>query len=252
MSFNGKKVVITGAGREFGQTLTIIFAKLGAELFISARSVEKADESAEMIKELVPSAQVSTFGVDVTKAEQIVEFSKGVEQVTDAIDILINNASYWLEGDIYEVTDEDIVESVNSTATGSILMTKHFMPLLKRSNSPDIVFINSTAGLPQNTSPGINDAFSAAKASQAAFADGLRHRSKGTGIRVITIYPPNFDNTSPLNETEWNERRDHTEWRYLTTRNVAECVQFALNQDRICSIDKIVLGNNNPSSTGVL
>lgn len=126
------------------------------------------------------------------------------------------------------------------------------MPLLKCSNTPDIVFINSTAGLLQHLHPFVNEAFGAAKAPQAAFADRLRNSTKGTGMRVITVYPPHFDNTSPLNEVEWNEWRGHTERRYLTARNVAECVQFALCQDRICSIDKIVLGNNNLSPAGVL
>ena len=38
MDFHNKKIVITGASPDFGQTIAILFAKMGAELFLSART----------------------------------------------------------------------------------------------------------------------------------------------------------------------------------------------------------------------
>ena len=251
MNFENKKVVITGASPDFGQTLSILFAKMGAELFLSARTLEKANATAELVRKVVPTAKISTFQVDVSKPDDIVKFALDVNEITPEIDILINNASFWLEGKLSEVTDEGVTETINSTATGSILITKHFLPLLKKSSYPDIVFVNSTAGLENNCHPTSNEAFSAAKAAQSTFADRLRYRLKGSGVRVISIYPPNFDNTSPLIGQDWNEQRDHTEFRYLTARNIFECIKFSLAQDRICSIDKIILSNNNSSKTEV-
>ena len=244
MIFENKKVVITGASRDFGQTQAILFAKMGAELFLSARTLKKANISADLVREVVPGAKISTFQADVSKPTDIVKFAQAVNAITAEVDILINNASYWLEGNISEVDDGDIVEAVNSTATGSMLMTKHFLPLLKKSTHPDIVFINSTASLENNTHATCNEAFSAAKAAQSTFSDRLRNRLKGSGIRFICIYPPNFDNSSPLNEQEWNEQRGHSDTRYLTSRNIFDCIKFSLAQDRICSIDKIILSNN--------
>jgi len=245
MTFKNKKIIITGASPDFGQTLAILFAQLGAELFLSARSMAKANTSAKQIKKLVPNAKVHTFKADVSKPKDIVNFATEVTKITSNIDILINNASFWLEGKIEDVSDEDIMETINSTASGSILITKHFLPLIKESSSPDIVFINSLASLENFFSIGASEAFSAAKAAQSTFADRLRQRLKGSGIRVISIYPPNFDNPSPLNEEEWKEKRSHTELRYLSARNIFECLEFALLQDRICSLDKIILSNNN-------
>ena len=245
MNFENKKVVITGAGPEFGRTLSILFAKMGAELFLSARTLEKANTTAELVKKTVPTAKVSTFKVDVSKPDDIVRFSQEVKNITSEVDILINNASSWLEGDLSKVTDEGIVETISSTATGSILITKHFLPLLKNSQCPDIVFVNSTASLTNNSHPTVNDAFGAAKAAQSVFADRLRHRSKGSGVRIMTVYPPAFDNTSPLIEQDWDKERGSNEFSCLTARNVFECIKFSLAQDRICSIDKIVLSNNN-------
>jgi short-subunit dehydrogenase len=38
MSFENKKVVITDASPDFGQSLAILMAKMGAELFLSVRT----------------------------------------------------------------------------------------------------------------------------------------------------------------------------------------------------------------------
>jgi NADP-dependent 3-hydroxy acid dehydrogenase YdfG len=73
------------------------------------------------------------------------------------------------------------------------LITKHLLPFLHNSNHADIVFINSTAGIESNSQVSCNEAFSACKAAQSAFAQHLRKRLKGSGKRLVCIYPPNFD-----------------------------------------------------------
>lgn len=49
MDFHGKKMVITGAGPDLGRTLAVCFARLGAELFLSARSLDKAAAAVALV-----------------------------------------------------------------------------------------------------------------------------------------------------------------------------------------------------------
>ncbi|ARU59023.1 oxidoreductase [Oleiphilus messinensis] len=240
MEFHGKKIVITGASPDFGQTLAILFAGLGAELYLSARSLEKAQITANLVKAQYPETKIHCFQANITKSDEITAFARAVHSITASVDILINNAALWLEGQVSEVDDASIVEAISSTATGSILVTKHFLPLLNNSNNPDIIFINSTASLPNNSHATCNEAFSAAKAAQSTFADRLRSRLKGSGVRIMTIYPPDFCNPSPLDAPKW----DTPDRQYLSARNVFNGIQFALSQDRICSVDQIILSNN--------
>ncbi|MDO6527018.1 SDR family NAD(P)-dependent oxidoreductase [Motilimonas sp. 1_MG-2023] len=242
--FTGKKIVITGASPDLGQALAILFAQLGAELFLSARTLPKAETTAALVREVAPQAKVSCFQVDVTQQSEIKQFAQDVAAQAGKVDILINNASSWLTGNIIEASDADIAASLNSTALGSVLVTKHFLPLLERSTCPDIVFINSTASLPNDTHGTCNEAFSAAKAGQSTFADRLRHRLKGSGIRILVIYPADFDSPSPLVKEEWDECRGANHLGNMTARNVFNSLKFALSQDRICSVDSIVLSNN--------
>src|ERR1700760_3071577 len=125
MGFSGKKIAITGSGRGFGRTLAINFARLGAELFLSARNLAKAEETAGLLRELAPQAGVHVFQCDVAKPEDIAQFAAAVAAITPSIDILINNASYWLSQGLLEASDAELLEAINSTATGAILATKH-------------------------------------------------------------------------------------------------------------------------------
>lgn len=250
MSFQGKKIAITGAGRGFGRTLALRFAEAGAELFVSARTLERAQVTAQLVREMKPDAVVHAFRCNMSTPSDISDFATSVETISPRIDLLINNASYWLQRDLLESTDEELLEAINSTATGAILATKHFLKLLERSRTPDIVYINGTPGLLHNRHSEANEAFSAAKAAQAAFSDRLRFRFKTMGLRVLTIYPPDFRNTSPADEQDWLRRRDSFEDRKMTARNIYDCIQFALTQDRICSINEIILSNNNGDGAG--
>lgn len=244
LPFAGKKILITGAGRDFGRTLAINFARLGADLLLSARNIENARATKTIIRSTLPAANIACFQIDLTDDRQLAGARDEIEGFTDRIDILIHNAGFWLKNDLVDTPDDDIVKAVASTATGPFILTKHLLPLIQRSSAADVVFLNGTTAL-RNNLRAINEAFSAAKAAQALFSERLRHRLRGSGVRVLTIYPPDFHNTSPLDTAEWEYRRDAFEDLTLTARNVFDCIRFALLQDRICSIDEIVLSNNN-------
>lgn len=244
LPFAGKKVLITGAGRDFGRTLAINFARLGADLLLSARNIENARATETIIRSTLPAANIACFQIDLTDERLLSGARAEIEGFTDRIDILIHNAGFWLKNDLVDTPDDDIVKAVASTATGPFILTKHLLPLINRSSAADVVFLNGTTAL-RNNLRAINEAFSAAEAAQALFSERLRHRLRESGVRVLTIYPPDFHNTSPLDPAEWEYRRDAFEDLTLTARNVFDCIRFALLQDRICSIDEIVLSNNN-------
>ena len=249
MPFAGKKVLITGAGRDFGRTLAINFARLGADLLLSARKIENARATETIVRSTLPATNIACFPIDLTDVRQLAGVRAEIERFTDRIDILIHNAGFWLRNDFVDTPDDDIVSAVASTATGPFILTKHLLPMIKRSSAADVVFLNGTTAL-RNNLRAINEAFSSAKAAQALFSERLRHRLRENGVRVLTIYPPDFHNTSPLDPSKWEYRRDAFEDRTLTARNVFDCIRFALLQDRICSIDEIVLSNNNGRNIG--
>ncbi|TLQ45467.1 SDR family oxidoreductase [Streptomyces marianii] len=234
MRWDNHRVVITAAGRDFGRTLAIRLADLGAEIFLSARGLAAAQRVRDEIRDR-GHQRVHAFACDLTNPASIRAFASSVAEHTDRVDVLINNGSRYLAGpDLLSATDADVVDTIASGATGTVLTTKSFLPLLLNSEIPDVVTMVSACGTPGHHRSDAHDAFYAAKSAQAGFADILSKRLRPQGVRVISLYPPDFNNADPLSE-EWKttprEAKDA-----LTAHSLVECILFAVAQPRDCFI----------------
>lgn len=241
--FSGKKIVITGASPDFGQILAIRFAQMGAELFLVARTKKKAEETAALVRTHVVSAVIHCYGADLRYPADISSMFTAMEKDTPLIDILINNAGYWLQGDFLAANDLDISQAISSTLSGTILITKAIIPLLNRSKNADIVNISSLSAQIDTTEPA-HEAYTSAKSGMGTFATRLRESLHGSGIRITTVFPPKFLNHTPLKTGDWKEPVDLHDKRYVNDRHVFDAIKLALTQDRICCLSEIYISNN--------
>jgi NAD(P)-dependent dehydrogenase (short-subunit alcohol dehydrogenase family) len=234
MRFSDRRVVISGASRDFGRALAIRFAELGAEVFLCARSQAAADRAAAEIQARV-CGRVRSHACDLADPASVRSFAEALREHTDRIDVLVNNGARWLDGeDITSADDADIVETVASACTGTLLTVKHLLPLLRRSTCPDIVNMVSICGVPNHSGSSAHDAFYAAKSAQGGFADILSRRLRADGIRVISLYPPDFRNSDPLSP-DWAET-PRGSGDMLTAQSLVDCILFAVGQPRDCFI----------------
>ncbi|HEX6686464.1 MAG TPA: SDR family oxidoreductase [Candidatus Limnocylindrales bacterium] len=225
MIFTGTRVVITGAGRGLGRKLALRLAAQGATLFLSARELAAARRTAEEILDQGLGG-AHAFRCDLAEPESVREFAAHLSEVTGHVDVLINNGARYLHGpDLADKADDDIIETVAGAVTGTILLTKHLLPLIRASGKPDIVNIVSAAGQVGHHRSDAHPAFYAAKHAQAGFAEILSHRLRAKGIRVISLFPPDLNQDGPR-EPQAN----------LTADSVADCVLFAIGQPRDCFI----------------
>ncbi|MEV0781273.1 SDR family oxidoreductase [Streptomyces sp. NPDC050433] len=237
MKFENLRVVVTGASRQFGRSLAIGFAHLGAEVYVSARTVEAAERTHT---EVMGAARerIHAFGCDLSRPAEIRAFARRVAERTDRVDLLVNNGARWLDGlELDDASDDEIVETIESTAGGTVLMVKHFLPLLRASGRPDIVNMVAVRGDHDGAGSPAHEAFYAAKSAQAGFADILARRLRSTGIRVFSLYPPDFSTSDPRSaEWEGTGQSRPTVEEKLTTQALFECVVYAVEQPRDCFI----------------
>jgi NAD(P)-dependent dehydrogenase (short-subunit alcohol dehydrogenase family) len=234
METTSRRVVITGGARDLGRALAIRFAESGAEVLLSSRDGEGARRVYTELRSRGLD-RVHAFSCDLGKPESIRAFAAEVSG-RGHIDILVNNGAAWLEGaDIGSCGDDEIVETISSATTGTVLMVKHFLPLLRASSCPDIVNIVSSAALSNTHDCAGHVAFYAAKAGQGRLAEALSLRLRPEGVRVISLYPPKFDNFDPLSGVS---RGPRTASARLSAESVIDCVFFAVNQPRDCFIRK--------------
>ena len=233
MSFEGLGVVVTGAGRDFGRSVALHVADRGGEVFLAARSLEAAERVRDEITARGGTAHA--FACDLADPASIAAFARDVASRAGHVDVLINNGARWLEGeDLLSASDEEIAETLDSGARGTVLVTKHFLPLLRASERPDIVNMISVCGDRGFSGSSAHDAFYAAKSAQAGFAQILSKRLRPEGVRVISLYPPDFRNTDPLTP-EW-DTAPRGAGDLLTAQSLLDCIAFAVAQPRDCFI----------------
>ena len=248
MRLDEHRVVITAAGRDFGRALAISLADLGAEVYLSARTVEGAERTRDEIGDR-GGRRVHAFACDLTDPDSIADFARRVGERTDHVDVLVNNGARYLEGaDLLSASDADVVDTLASGATGTILVTKRFLPLLLRSDKPDIVTMISSAGAAGHARSSAHDAFYSAKHAQAGFTEILSKRLRPRGVRVISLYPPDFANSDPLSP-EWQSRPRGFE-DHLTSRSLIDTIVFAIGQPRDCFIKAIHFEEPFPGTAG--
>lgn len=241
--FAGCNVVITGASPDFGETLALAFGRMGARLFLSSKTLEEAETTRALVARECAGVEAYAFPGDLCMPGQIRELVDEIASRTETVDILVNNGSYWLPGTLADHAASEISPVIESTFRGAVMLLQALMPLIRRSGRADIVNVVARCGWPGDRHSTSSETFSASKAALAAFGQRMREELRGSGIRVLQIYPPNFHNTSLLDAKQWNERRGSDEERLPSARNVMDAILFGLRQDRICSIDELVLSN---------
>ncbi|MBT2382402.1 SDR family oxidoreductase [Streptomyces sp. ISL-11] len=236
MKLTDRRVVITGAGRDFGRALAHHFAGLGAEVFLAARTVEAAERTRAEILER-GHHQVHAFACDLTDPPSIRAFAHAVGERTDHIDVLVNNGARWLEGpDLLSASDEDVVDTLASGGTGTVLVTKNLLPLLLASERPDVVTMVSVCGVPGFQHPSAHEAYYAAKHAQRGFAEALSRRLRPQGVRVISLFPPDFDSSRDPLSPEW-DATPRAAQDPLAAQSLLDCITFAIQQPRDCYIN---------------
>ena len=237
MTFDGKRMIITGAGRGLGAALAIVLADKGARLLLTGRSRENLTAIAEAIK-LRTGTKPDLRMLDMADASEVRLFAKALRDAGEPVDILINNAAQWLPG---RMTDHDalaISQTIAANVTGTMLLTRGVVPLLEKSGAGDIMTVVSISGLPNARLQTASVAYAASKQAQAAISDGLRQELKGRPVRVQAIFPPYLEDLSPL-DPAWNLAREATS--AVTNRDIVDTILFALERPRHVTLASIII-----------
>ncbi|HHI3301954.1 TPA: SDR family NAD(P)-dependent oxidoreductase, partial [Klebsiella pneumoniae] len=129
----GKRAVITGGGTGFGQALSVWLAREGVEVDFCARRADDIQKTCSIIT--AEGGMAKGHLCDLTLPESLSQFSSQLLTLDKPIDILILNAAQWLSGTLDDQSDTEIINTISSGLTGSILLTQALLPGLRRSES---------------------------------------------------------------------------------------------------------------------
>ncbi|KAG9942003.1 hypothetical protein KCU85_g9397, partial [Aureobasidium melanogenum] len=234
---DGRKIVISGAGRGLGKALAITVAAQGAVPILLGRSHEALQDTCETIKR---GTSISAYAIvcDLANVKSVTHAASQIVETHPDIDILVNNGAHYTSGRFGEQTNDQILATVNSIVTGTMILTRELLPLLRQRPHADIHNIVSMSGLPYARLGGASLPFRAAKAAQDGFSQGLVEELYGSRIRVTSIYPGLIEDVAP-SDHDWSRKRDLNEG--LTNRDVVDTIVYALSAPPNVSLRSIVI-----------
>jgi NAD(P)-dependent dehydrogenase (short-subunit alcohol dehydrogenase family) len=204
---NNKVWLITGAGRGMGVDITKVALKAGHKVIATGRNTDNVREA------LGDNENLLIVKLDVTKQVDADAAVNAAVAKFGRIDVLVNNAANFIAGFFEELTQEEIMQQLNTSLIGPMMVTRAVLPVMRKQRSGHIISISSTAGL---TSLEFCSAYSASKFGLEGFIQALQTEVAPFGINT-TIVNPGFFRTELLTEqsTKYavNPIADYTEKR---------------------------------------
>jgi NAD(P)-dependent dehydrogenase (short-subunit alcohol dehydrogenase family) len=181
----GKVALITGGDSEIGKSVSVLFAREGADVAIVYLAPEQSDaESTKQAVEKEGRKCVLICG-DVTEPKFCQEAVARTVKELGKLDILVNNAAYQQEQERFvDITVEQFDQTFKTNIYGYFYMIKSALPHLKAGSA--IINTGSVAGLNGNAK--LVD-YAATKAAIHGFTKSLVQNLVARGIRVNCVAP---------------------------------------------------------------
>lgn len=226
-NFKNKVALVTGGtsgiGKEIAKQLLISGAKVIINYGHNEENFKKTKNKFEIYKE-----NVVFIKADVSKEDEVINMFKQISK----LDYLINNAGTNIDSFIETLKVEDFKKVIDVNLIGKVICTKHAIPLLKNSQTPNIVNIASRLGVKPCMEA---SAYCSAEAGIINFTQSSALELAKYGIRVNTV-SPGLTKT-PLAIAGWTDEEiiQQTETNPLKrlgeTVDIANAVLFLISEN---------------------
>ncbi|GGB32804.1 oxidoreductase [Sphingomonas metalli] len=181
MRFEGKSVIVTGAGSGIGRAAAIAFAAEGARVVCA----DLSDGAAATATTIGPAARA--IRMDAGSEADVIRTVELAVAEHGGIDVMFANAG--ISGGLPGIFDTDaalFAEVLRVNLLGPFLAIKHAAPRIARRGGGAIVLTASVAGLRSGAG---SPAYSASKAGVINLAQVAAQQLSGSNVRVNALLP---------------------------------------------------------------
>jgi len=188
MRLEGKVALVSGSTRGIGRTIAEMFAREGAQVAVTGRTVARGQKVVNLINEAGGAAEF--FELDVTKEDSVASVIDAVVDRFGSLNVLVNNAAPTIEVGsnikrLVEYTTDEWNLIVLSALTGNVFWScKYGIPHLAAAGGGSIVNISSGQSI-----VGISGfaAYAAAKGAMNSITRTIAVEEAPRNIRCNTI-----------------------------------------------------------------
>jgi 2-deoxy-D-gluconate 3-dehydrogenase len=194
---DGKKALVTGAGRGLGKAIADDLAESGATVYGTSRDAATAQQISERYG-------TPALAVDLSSPGNISGFAESLQRASGGIDLLVNNAGVNVPKPALELTEDDWDTVFDTNLKGTFFLTTALARHWVAAGTPGaIVNIASQAGIVAIEE---RAAYGTSKAGMIHLTKILALEWAAAGIRVNAV-APTFVRTeltaSTLSRPDW-------------------------------------------------
>jgi len=186
-AFEGKHVVIAGAGRGIGRATAEFFAHTAAKsISLMALELNEVDETASICKKINPDLKTKTAAFDVCDYDKVEQFIQEVDKEFGGIDVVFANAGrppQWLS--TWESDPKVWWDTLAVSLQGGFNFARAVLPIMRRQKGGKIVF-TSSAGAHVGNGMG---SYAIGKLGLVRLAEIIHHENKDCNIKTFAIHP---------------------------------------------------------------
>ncbi|MBK7597276.1 MAG: 3-oxoacyl-[acyl-carrier-protein] reductase [Acidobacteria bacterium] len=200
-SLDGQTALVTGGSQGIGRATALVLARLGADVAVMARSLDKCETVAEEIR------QTGRRGLAVKgDISSQVEVKAAVEKVAaelGPIGILVNNAAVTRDGLLLRMKLDDWQSVIDTNLTGVFLLTQQVLPMMTKARRGRIINLTSVVAQSGNIGQ-VN--YISAKSGIIGFTKAVAREYASRNITVNAVSPGFIETpmTAVLNEAARN------------------------------------------------
>jgi short-subunit dehydrogenase len=226
-----KLIVVTGGSKGIGRAILEKFAAQGFDVATCARNSQELADFEETMKSDFPTIQVFTFKGDMGDKIQVKAFTQFVSDLKRNVDVLVNNAGYFLPGEIVTEPEGTLESMINANLYSAYYTTRGIVPLMRTKKSGHVFNICSIASIKAYANGG---SYAISKFAMLGMTKCLREELKNDGIRVTAVMP------GATKTRSW-ESSDLPDERFMTTEDIAETIYTANALSPRSVIEEIII-----------
>ncbi|GAA0431151.1 hypothetical protein GCM10008983_04570 [Lentibacillus halophilus] len=184
MAKDNRVALVTGSGTGLGKAIATSFVNEGMTVVLTGRREDVLQKASEDIGQ----DQTIVLPGDMTSEASVQKLrDKLLAQTGGRLDILVNNVGgVPARESIEDMTVDQWYQVIDKNTTSQFLVTKYFLPALRRSNHAVIITVTSV--LAHFYMKGFG-AYSAGKAAAEALIQTVAEEEKANGIQVELLDP---------------------------------------------------------------
>lgn len=181
-----KLIVVSGGSQGIGRAILLKFVAEGFDAVTCARHAADLEVLKMQVENLNPGATVFVRQTDMSVKEQVIAFGEYIRSLNRPVNVLVNNAGYFVPGEIATEPDGNLESMINTNLYSAYHLTRAIVPQMKSLKNGHIFNMCSIASIQAYENGG---SYAISKFALLGLSKCLREELKSLRIRVTAVMP---------------------------------------------------------------